>query len=106
MVLATKPLLITHLPSLPGDISALMSLGAFYSQGTGVEKDYEKSFKCYKAAADKGILQHLLLLVNCLILLSLTSVNHSGTILVNVTANGHKNMVEKQCGHINGLESN
>ena len=32
-----------------------MSLGAFYSKGTGVEKDYEKSFKCYKAAADQGI---------------------------------------------------
>lgn len=38
-----------------------MSLGAFYSRGTGVEKDYAKSFKCYKAAADQGIIQHLLL---------------------------------------------
>ena len=31
-----------------------MSLGAFYSQGTGVEKNFQKSFKCYKAAADQG----------------------------------------------------
>lgn len=44
----------TKNPLSPGDISALMSLGAFYSRGTGVKKDYEKSFNCYKAAADQG----------------------------------------------------
>ena len=49
---------------LPGDISALMSLGAFYSRGTGVKQDYEKSFKCYKAAADQGITQDLRLLIS------------------------------------------
>lgn len=38
-----------------GDVSALMTLGAFYNRGTGVEKSYEKSFQCYKAAADQGI---------------------------------------------------
>ena len=37
-----------------GDVSALMTLGAFYKKGTGVEKDFEKSFNCYKAAADQG----------------------------------------------------
>ena len=42
-----------------------MSLGAFYSRGTGVKQDYEKSFKCYKAAADQGITQDLRLLISC-----------------------------------------
>ena len=49
---------------LPGEISALMSLGAFYSRGTGVKQDYEKSFKCYKAAADQGIIRDLRLLIS------------------------------------------
>lgn len=38
-----------------GDVSALMTLGAFYSRGTGVEKNLEKSFNCYKEAADQGM---------------------------------------------------
>ena len=45
-----------------GDLSALMTLGAFYKKGTGVEKDFEKSFNCYKAAADQGTQYWLIVL--------------------------------------------
>ena len=39
-----------------------MTLGAFYRRGTGVEKDDEKSFNCYKAAADQGTQYWLVIL--------------------------------------------
>ena len=64
IVLTLLTLIFFCLTGLPGDISALMSLGAFYSRGTGVKQDYEKSFKCYKAAADQGITQDLRLLIS------------------------------------------
>ena len=49
-------------PFYQGDVSALMTLGAFYRRGTGVEKDDEKSFNCYKAAADQGTQYWLVIL--------------------------------------------
>lgn len=54
---------ITHDLLYQGDVSALMTLGAFYSRGTGVEKDLEKSFNCYKAAADQGMQYWLTILL-------------------------------------------